>query len=68
MTTSEGGGGGALPSQVWTSNGTLELAVLREWCKGRLSVYKIPQRLKVVTELPRNAMGKVTKPALRALF
>ena len=43
-------------------------AKLREWCKGRLSVYKIPQRLLVVNELPRNAMGKVTKPAVRALF
>jgi malonyl-CoA/methylmalonyl-CoA synthetase len=47
---------------------TLELAALREWCKGRLSVYKIPQRLRVVDALPRNAMGKVTKPAIRDLF
>jgi malonyl-CoA/methylmalonyl-CoA synthetase len=47
---------------------TLELPALREWCKGRLSVYKIPHRLRVVAELPRNAMGKVTKPAVRALF
>ncbi len=46
----------------------LELPSLREWCKNRLSVYKIPHRLRVVTELPRNAMGKVTKPAVRALF
>ena len=47
---------------------SLELPALREWCKGRLSVYKIPHRLRVVAELPRNAMGKVTKPAVRALF
>jgi malonyl-CoA/methylmalonyl-CoA synthetase len=33
-----------------------------------MSVYKIPQRLRVVAALPRNAMGKVTKPAVRALF
>ena len=44
----------------------LDLAVLRAWCRDRLSVYKIPQRLHVVAELPRNAMGKVTKPAVRA--
>jgi malonyl-CoA/methylmalonyl-CoA synthetase len=31
-------------------------------------VYKVPQRLLVVNELPRNAMGKVTKPAVRTLF
>jgi malonyl-CoA/methylmalonyl-CoA synthetase len=47
---------------------SLELPALRDWCKSRMSVYKIPQRLHVVSELPRNAMGKVTKPAVRALF
>jgi malonyl-CoA/methylmalonyl-CoA synthetase len=47
---------------------SLELPALRDWCKGRLSVYKIPQRLLLVKELPRNAMGKVTKPAVRTLF
>lgn len=53
---------------VLVPGATLDLATLREWCKGRISVYKIPQRLLVVNELPRNAMGKVTKPAVRTLF
>jgi malonyl-CoA/methylmalonyl-CoA synthetase len=44
------------------------LAELREWCRSRLSPYKIPRNLKVVPQLPRNAMGKVTKPAVRSLF
>lgn len=44
---------------------TLELEALRDWCKGRLSVYKIPHRLRMLDTLPRNAMGKVTKPALK---
>jgi malonyl-CoA/methylmalonyl-CoA synthetase len=67
-----------LPDDTWGEGVTavvvlkdatsLELPALREWCKGRLSVYKIPQRLRVVKELPRNAMGKVIKPAVRALF
>ena len=60
--------GEAVTAAVVLKSGTLELAELRDWCKGRLSVYKIPQRLKVVSELPRNAMGKVTKPAVKALF
>jgi malonyl-CoA/methylmalonyl-CoA synthetase len=47
---------------------TLELPKLREWCRERLSHYKIPQHLLVVPELPRNAMGKVTKPSVQALF
>jgi malonyl-CoA/methylmalonyl-CoA synthetase len=61
--------GEAVTAVVVLKDGTsLELPALREWSKGRLSVYKIPQRLLVVNELPRNAMGKVTKPAVRALF
>ncbi len=60
--------GEAVTAAVVLKSGTLDLAALRDWCKGRLSVYKIPQRLKLVNELPRNAMGKVTKPAVKALF
>ncbi len=46
----------------------LDLAGLQAWASERLSRYKIPRRLKVVPDLPRNAMGKVTKPAVRTLF
>lgn len=41
---------------------------LRAWCRERMSKYKIPKRLAVVDALPRNAMGKVTKPAVSKLF
>ena len=47
---------------------SLDLPALRDWCRGRLSAYKIPQRLLLAEELPRNVMGKVTKPALRTFF
>jgi malonyl-CoA/methylmalonyl-CoA synthetase len=61
--------GEAVSAAVVTKPGaSLTLPALREWCKTRLSVYKAPQRLVVVDELPRNAMGKVTKPAVRGLF
>jgi malonyl-CoA/methylmalonyl-CoA synthetase len=53
---------------VTQGSARLGLDELRSWCKDRLSNYKIPKRLLVVTELPRNAMGKVTKPAVAALF
>jgi malonyl-CoA/methylmalonyl-CoA synthetase len=49
---------------VLKENSTLELTTLRDWCKGRLSTYKIPQRLHILPSLPRNAMGKVSKPTL----
>ena len=41
---------------------------LRAWAGERLAPYKVPRSLLVLARLPRNAMGKVTKPELAALF
>ncbi len=46
----------------------LALEELRTWAKERLAAYKVPSRLLELEALPRNAMGKVTKPALIELF
>lgn len=43
-------------------------ADLVEFCRGHLSAYKVPQRVIFVDELPRNAVGKVTRNALRDAF
>ncbi len=43
----------------------LELAGLRAFARDALAPYKLPTRLAVLPELPRNALGKVLKPALR---
>ena len=53
---------------VAKSGETIDLDSLRTWCKDRVSPYKIPRKLLIVEDLPRNAMGKVTKPAVTALF
>jgi len=37
---------------------------MRRALRGRLVAYKIPQILKVVQEIPRNAMGKINKKQL----
>ncbi|GAA6622120.1 acyl-CoA synthetase [Scytonema sp. NUACC26] len=46
----------------------LTLKNFRSWAKERLAVYKVPTQILSVEELPRNAMGKVTKPAVAQLF
>jgi malonyl-CoA/methylmalonyl-CoA synthetase len=48
--------------------GSLDLETLKGWSKDRLAPYKIPRALQVVSALPRNAMGKVTKQDVAALF
>jgi malonyl-CoA/methylmalonyl-CoA synthetase len=46
----------------------LEYDDLKRWCDGKMSSYKIPKAIKIIDALPRNAMGKVTKPDLKKLL
>ncbi len=67
-----------LPDETWgeivaaivtlRDGARLDLAGLKQWCDGRMSAYKIPKQLKIMRDLPRNAMGKVVKTALRDLL
>jgi len=43
----------------------LTMEELREFLKTRIADYKIPRRLEIVGELPRNVSGKVLKYQLR---
>lgn len=44
----------------------IDLAELQAWCEARLSRYKCPRQIRVVTSLGRNALGKLDKRTLRA--
>jgi len=44
----------------------LDVAAMLAELKGRIAGFKVPKRIVVVPELPRNAMGKVQKNLLRA--
>ena len=67
-----------LPDDTWgeivaaavtlNDGASLDLAGLKQWCGERMSSYRIPRRLKVMDDLPRNAMGKVIKTALRDML
>ncbi len=41
---------------------------LRRFAKESLAPYKVPKDILVVPDLPRNVMGKVTKPTVKELF
>jgi malonyl-CoA/methylmalonyl-CoA synthetase len=47
---------------------SLDYNTLKSWCDGKMSSYKIPKHLKIIDSLPRNAMGKVTKPSLKEII
>lgn len=40
----------------------------RQWCNPKLAPYKIPRHWRFVSEIPRNAMGKVNKKELERFF
>lgn len=47
---------------------TLSAGDLQRWARDRLAPYKIPKRVVCLESLPRNAMGKVVKPAVVRLI
>jgi len=46
----------------------LDIDELRTWARPRLAPHKIPKDLRCVDQLPRNALGKIVKPRLSAIF
>ncbi len=46
----------------------LDPAELKELLRGRIAGFKVPRRIHLVAELPRNAMGKVQKKLLRDAY
>lgn len=65
-----------VPDRIWgetvglcvVARAPVSEADLVEFCKAHLSPFKVPQRVVFVDELPRNAVGKITRNALRATF
>ena len=53
---------------VLRSDQPLSLEALQTWARERLARYKVPSRLVEVEALPRNVLGKVTKPDVAKLF
>jgi fatty-acyl-CoA synthase len=47
---------------------TLSQDELKVFCKGKIAGYKIPKKLFIVEDIPRNVMGKVKKLELRERF
>ena len=68
----------ALPDDTWgevvavaivsRDGEDIELPALKEWATERMCAYKIPKSLLLLEDLPKNAMGKVTKRAVQDLF
>ena len=61
-------GEGVTAVVVARAGATLDESVLRAALELRLAKYKLPKRIVLVSDLPRNAMGKVQKAQLRKKY
>ena len=59
---------GEVVAAAVVADSDFDAGAVSEWCADKLSSYKVPRRWQVTGALPRNAMGKVTKPDLRSWF
>jgi malonyl-CoA/methylmalonyl-CoA synthetase len=59
---------GELVSAAIVVQSDLDVKSLNQWVREQMPAYKTPRKYMVVEDLPRNAMGKVVKNDLKALF
>jgi acyl-CoA synthetase (AMP-forming)/AMP-acid ligase II len=65
-----------LPDPIWgevvglcvVRDGPLNEEDIQAYCRANLSAYKVPQHIRFIEALPRNAMGKVLRAKLREVF
>jgi len=53
--------GEAVTAMVVAREEGLTAEAVREFCRARLAGYKVPRRVEIAADLPRNSMGKVQK-------
>ena len=59
---------GELVAAVLIVKEAVDTTVLSAWLRQKMPAYKTPRQYQIIEELPRNAMGKVTKNDLKKLF
>lgn len=59
---------GELVAAVLIVKEEVDTTALSAWLRQKMPAYKTPRQYKIIEELPRNAMGKVTKNDLKKLF
>ncbi len=60
--------GEAIMAIIVSSNPTLSVNDIREHCKHSLTRYKIPKRVKFVTDIPKTNVGKILRRKLKSQF
>lgn len=59
---------GELVGAAVIADSGLDVKALNAWMREKMPAYKTPRHYRILSELPRNAMGKVTKNEIKNLF
>lgn len=59
---------GQVPVAVVALRSDVSPEALRAWCRERLARFKVPEQVHFTEALPRNAMGKIDRAAVRSLL
>ncbi len=59
---------GELVAAAITTNEVVDTSAINTWIRERMPAYRVPRKYVILKELPRNAMGKVTKNDIKKLF
>ena len=57
--------GEAVKAYVVRRDPTLDAEAIRQWCRERLTPYKVPHYVEFREELPKTQVGKILRRALR---
>lgn len=60
--------GELIVSAVVVKEDSINFDEINQWLRTKIAAYKTPRKYLIVNELPRNAMGKVTKNDVKKLF
>ncbi len=60
--------GEIVAAAIISKDKTLDFNEISVWMKALMPAYRVPRLFKIVEELPRNAMGKVTKKEVKEYF
>ena len=60
--------GELIVSAIVPTTQAIDTGALNLWMREKMPAYKTPRQYKIVEELPRNAMGKVTKNDVKNIF
>ena len=60
--------GEIVATAIVMKNEPISIEEVQAWCSSYLSDYKVPKKISFLNDLPKNSMGKITKPKIKEML